>query len=164
MDDIKRARSLGATFEMSPYIWFPNPIIPDIVAAVGEQRMQRWIPIKDAIDAGVLVVPGSDWPVVPSFNPWVAMETLVTRKQPGGQGKMLGAAERISLEQAVEMFTVNAAKQFGHRDRVGTIEPGMVADIIVLDRNPFDIPITEVHQTTVTMTLIGGEMVFEKGE
>lgn len=158
-EDIARARGIAATFEMSPYIWFPNPIIPDIRNAVGAKRMERWIPVKDALDAGALVVPGSDWPVVPSFNPWAAIETLVTRQVPGGGGETLGASQRISLQQAVDMFTVNAARQLGHRDRLGTLESGMLADLVVLDRNPFRVPITEVHQTQVTMVFIAGEVV-----
>ena len=63
MTDIQRARSIGAVFEFSPYIWFESPIIADIRKAVGEERMQRWIPVKDALDAGAFVVPGSDWAV-----------------------------------------------------------------------------------------------------
>ena len=160
MSDIKRARHIAATFEMSPYIWYPNPIIPDIVKAVGAERMERWIPIKDALDAGALVVPGSDWAVVPSVNPWIAIETLVTRQQPGGGGQVLGAAERITLEQAIDLFTVSSARQMGNRTRTGTIEPGMLADLVVLDRNPFEIPITDVHDTKVKMTLIEGEVVY----
>ena len=79
MEDIRRARSIGAAFEFSPYIWYNSPIIGDIRKAVGEERMKRWIPVKDALDAGALSVPGSDWSVVPSVNPWIAIETLVTR-------------------------------------------------------------------------------------
>jgi hypothetical protein len=70
--------------------------------------MQRWTPVKGAIDSGALVVPGSDWAVVPSVNPWIAIETLVTRLPPGVKaGEPLGAAERITLEQALQLFTVN---------------------------------------------------------
>ena len=159
--DIRRARDIAATFEMSPYIWYPNPIIPDIAKAVGEQRMQRWIPVKDAIDAGALVVAGSDWSVVPSVNPWIAIETLVTRQAPGGEGEPLGESQRITLEQAFELFTVNAVRQLGTRSRLGTIERGMLADLVVVDRNPFEIPITEVHAIEVLMTLIEGEVVYE---
>lgn len=159
MDDIRRARGIGATFEMSPYIWFPNPIIPDIARAVGDERMLRWTPVKDAIDAGALVVPGSDWPVVPQVNPWIGIETLVTRQAPGGIGEPLGAVERITLEQAIELYTVNAAREFGNRHRTGSIATGMLADLIVLDRNPFSIPITEVHQTRVEQVYIEGELV-----
>lgn len=160
MNDIARARALGATFEMSPYIWYPNPIIPDIAKAIGAERMQRWIPVKDAIDSGALVVPGSDWNVVPSVNPWIAIETLVTRQPPGGGGEPLGAAERITLQQAIDLFTVNGARQMGNASRTGRIETGMLADLLVLDRNPFKIPVTDIHNTLVRMTLINGEIVF----
>ena len=158
--DLARARSLGATFEMSPYIWYPNPITPDIIKAVGPERMKRWIPVKEAIDAGALVVPGSDWSVVPSVNPWIAIETLVTRQQPGGGQDELGAAEKITLEQAIDLFTVNAAREMGDRTQVGTLERGMLADLIVLDRNPFQTPITRVHETQVKTTMINGEIVY----
>lgn len=160
MSDIKRARGIQATLEMSPYIWYPNPIIPDIKKAIGPERMKRWIPVKDAIDAGALVVPGSDWSVVPSVNPWIAIETLVTRQKPGGGGEVLGAAERITLKQAIDMFTVNSAREMGDRAEEGTLEPGLWADFIVLDRNPFRIPITQVHATQVRMTVINGEVVY----
>jgi predicted amidohydrolase YtcJ len=160
MNDIARARALGATFEMSPYIWFQNPIIPDIAKAIGPERMQRWIPVRDAVDAGALTVPGSDWSVVPSVNPWIAIETLVTRQPPGGGGEPLGAAERITLQQAFELFTVNSARQMGNANRTGRIESGMLADLLVLDRNPFRIPVTDIHNTQVRMTLINGEIVY----
>ena len=160
MSDIRRAKDIAATFEMSPYIWYPNPIIPDIAKAIGPKRMQRWIPVKDAIDSGALVVPGSDWAVVPSVSPWIAIETLVTRQKPGGGGEVLGAQERITLQQAIDLFTINSAIQMGHRDKAGSIGPGMLADVIVLDRNPFKIPITEVHKTKVKMTVINGEIAY----
>jgi predicted amidohydrolase YtcJ len=159
LDDTVRARALGATFEMSPYIWYPNPIIPDIAKAIGSERMERWTPVKDAIDGGGLVVPGSDWAVVPSVNPWIGIETLVTRQPPGGGGEPLG--DPITLEQAIDLFTVNSARQMGSGERTGRIAPGLLADVLVLDRNPFEIPITEVHQTQVTMAFIEGELVYE---
>jgi hypothetical protein len=161
MEDIRRARELSATFEMSPYIWYPSPIINDIRKAVGEERMLRWIPIKDALDAGALTVPGSDWSVVPSVNPWIAIETLVTRQALGATGEVLGASQRISLEQAIAMFTSASATQMRTRDRTGAIEKGLYADLIVLDRNPFEIPIAQVHDTKVKLTLINGEVVYQ---
>src|SRR6202044_3917251 len=132
MSDIGRARGIEATFEMSPYIWYPNPIIPDIAKAIGPERMKRWIPVKDAIDSGALVVPGSDWPVVPSVNPWIAIETLVTRQKPGGGGEVLGEVEKITLKQAFDLFTVNSARQMGNRNKTGSIEKGLLADVLVL--------------------------------
>ncbi|WP_206663442.1 amidohydrolase [Aurantiacibacter suaedae] len=161
MSDIGRARDMFASFEFSPYIWYPSPIIGDIRRAVGEERMERWIPVKDALDSGALVVPGSDWSVVPSVNPWIAIETLVTRQVPGGGGEMLGAQERITLDQAVDIFTRTSAQQMNFGNATGTIETGKLADIIVLDQNIFDVPITKVHETKVLMTFVGGEMVYK---
>ena len=162
MSDIRRARNIAATFEMSPYIWYPNPIIADIAKAIGPERMKRWTPVKDAIDGGGLVVPGSDWAVVPSVNPWIAIETLVTRQKPGGGGETLGEAEKITLKQAIDLFTVNSARQMGNANKTGRIEPGMLADLIVIDRNPYEIPITEVHKTIVKKAIINGEVVYDR--
>lgn len=162
MDDIRRAHGIAATFEMSPYIWFPNPIIPDIAKAIGPQRMQRWTPVKDAVDAGALVVPGSDWAVVPSVNPWIGIETLVTRQQPGGGGQTLG--DPITLQQAFDLYTKNSARQLGNSSRTGAIAPGMLADVLVLDRNPFEIPVTQIHRTQVQLTIIQGEIVYRAAD
>ncbi|WP_126173793.1 amidohydrolase [Altericroceibacterium xinjiangense] len=161
MEDLQRGARIGAAFEFSPYIWYTSPIIADIRKAVGEERMKRWIPIKDALDAGALVVPGSDWNVVPTVNPWIAIETLVTRQVPGGGGEVLGAQERITLEQAIDVFTRQSARQMNFDHATGTLEQGKLADFIVLDRNIFTIPITDVHNTQVVMTYIDGEKVFD---
>ncbi len=160
-EDIGRARAMQATFEVSPYLWGPTPINDDITAAVGEPVIKRVWPVREMIDSGALVVPGSDWSVVPSVNPWIGIETLVTREKPGGSSQTFGKAEAITLSEAFELFTVNAAKQEGASSRVGRIEAGMLADVIVVDRNPFEVPIAQVHETTVKMTFIGGEKVFD---
>jgi predicted amidohydrolase YtcJ/glyoxylase-like metal-dependent hydrolase (beta-lactamase superfamily II) len=160
-DDIARARAIGATFEVSPYLWGPSPINDDITAAVGGEIIKRVWPVREMIESGALVVPGSDWSVVPSVNPWIGIETLVTREKPGGSDQTFGKAEAISLDQAVDLFTVNAARQEGAGDRIGRLETGMLADLIVVDRNPFDVPIRDVHATKVKMTFINGELVYD---
>ena len=123
--------------------------------------MKRWTPVKDAIESGALVVAGSDWNVVPSVDPWIAIETLVTRQKPGGGGEALGEAEKITLQQALDLFTVNGARQMGNRSKTGSIDKGQFADLLVLDRNPFKIPVTQIHETKVRMTLINGEIVYD---
>jgi predicted amidohydrolase YtcJ len=163
LSDIPRGKAAAATFEMSPYIWYPNPIIPDVAKAIGPERMKRWIPVKDVIDGGVLTVAGSDWPVVPEVNPWIGIETLVTRQKLGGGGEELGAVEKISMKQAIDLFTVNSARQMGNADKTGRIERGMLADLVVVDRNPLKVPATEVHQTQVKMTIVNGEVVYRSG-
>lgn len=160
--DIPRVREVDMAWEFSPYIWYPTPMAAvDILAAVGAERMKRWVPIKDALDTGALVVAGSDWSVVPSVNPWLAMETMVTRQLPGGSKETLGLQESVTLDEAFRILSVNGARLMGHRDTVGSIEIGMRADVIVTETNPFDIPITSVHATKVRMTFIDGEKVFD---
>ena len=162
LEDIPRVREVEMAWEFSPYIWYPTPMAAiDILAAVGEQRMQRWLPIREAIDTGALVVAGSDWPVVPSVNPWLALETMVTRQTPGGSEETLGLKESVTLEEAFRLFSENGARLMGHRDKVGSIEVGMRADIIVTETNPFEVPITDVHATKVRLTFIDGENVFD---
>lgn len=118
--------------------------------------------MREMIEAGALVVPGSDWAVVPSVNPWIAVEALVTREAPGGGGeKHFGKEQAISLDQAIRLFTVNSAKHLGMSDKVGRIEPGLLADLIVLDRDPYNIPVTELHQVGVEKTMISGTVVYQ---
>ncbi|MFD2501177.1 amidohydrolase family protein [Rhizorhabdus histidinilytica] len=80
--DLARAKAIRATLEFSPYLWFPSPINDDIIKAIGEERIKRVWPVREGIDSGALVIAGSDWSVVPSANPWIGIETLVTRRAP----------------------------------------------------------------------------------
>ncbi len=160
-EDIARARGIGATFEVSPYLWGPTPINDSITAAVGPQIIKRVWPVREMLDSGALVVPGSDWSVVPSVNPWPAIETLVTREKPGGSAESFGKAEAVSLREALDMFTVNSAREEGTASTLGRLEPGMFADIIVVDQDPRSVPIRQVHATKVKMTFIAGEKVFD---
>jgi hypothetical protein len=160
-EDLSRAQALNATFELSPYLWSPSPINDDITKAIGPERIERVWPFREAIDSGALVVAGSDWAVVPSVNPWIAIEALVTREEAGGSDRSFGKPQAIGLNEAIDLFTVNSAKHMGTEKQLGRIEPGMLADFIVVDRNPFEVPATELHRTEVLMTFIDGEKVFD---
>lgn len=158
--DIARAASIGATLEVSPYLWQPAPICSDIAAAVGPEVIKRVWPVREMLDAGALVVAGSDWSVVPSVNPWVGIETLVTRQEPGGSAETFGEDEAVTVEEAMRIFTSNAARQEGASDRIGRIEAGLLADLIVVDQNPFTVPAQRIHATEVHFTIIEGEIVY----
>jgi predicted amidohydrolase YtcJ len=160
-EDIARARSIEATFEVSPYLWGPTPINDSITAAVGKELIKRVWPVREMIDSGALVVPGSDWSVVPSVNPWVGIETLVTREVPGGSSNSFGKAEAISVSEAMELFTANAARQERTANQLGRLEKGMLADMIVVDQDPYSVAPTRLHDTHVRMTFINGEKVYD---
>ena len=160
--DLKRGRQLGVTFEFSAYLYYLNGVTRTYLKAIGPERFTRYKPVREAIDDGAIALEGSDWPVSPTPNPWIAIETLVTRKKPGGgEDPPLAPKEAITLKEAIDIYTVNAAKQFGHSDSVGSIRPGLFADLIVVDRNPFKVPITSVHDTKVETAIINGEVVYQ---
>jgi len=161
--DILRARKIAATFEVSPYLWAPSPINDSITAAIGDDRMDRIWPVREMLEAGALVVPGSDWSVVPSVNPWIGIETLITRETPGdGSGKSFGKGEAITLDQAIAMYTINSARHVGTAHKLGRIEEGMLADVIVVDQDPYEVPLRDLHKTNVMMTIINGEIVYTR--
>lgn len=154
--DMQRSRAVGAILEFSPYVWFPQPVMDEIIRGVGPERIARAWPVREAMKLGILSVAGSDWPVVPNPNPWLAIETAVTRQAPGGSKETLAPAEAISLGQAIDMFTINAAKAIGVDSTRGSIAPGKAADFIVLDRDIFSIPATEIHAIKVLHVLTNG--------
>ena len=161
-EDIPRAARLNVAWDFSPYIWYPTPMASvDIKRVVGEKLMERWVPIRDAIRSGALVTAGSDWSIVPSVNPWLAIETMVTREKPGGSKETLGFGQSVSRYEAFRIMTENGAALMGHRNEVGTIEVGMKADLLVTEKNLMTVPIYEVHKTKVLETYINGERVYD---
>lgn len=161
--DLARGRELGVSFEFSAYLYYLNGVTRTYMKAVGPKRFERYKPVRDTIDLGANAIEGSDWPVSPTPNPWIAIETLVTRMRPGGGGNdpPLAPGQAISVKEAIDLYTVNAARQFGHADSVGSIKPGMLADLIVIDRNPFTVPVNTLHETQVEMVMINGEIVHQ---
>lgn len=163
-EDMPRGTAINAAFEISPYLFSPSPIVNDLIAAVGQERADRAWPVRSLLDAGALVVAGSDWSVVPSVNPWVAMETLVTREVPGGSQASFAKAEAINAAEALDLFTKNAATHSQVADQLGRIAPGLLADFVVVDRNPLTSPVNELHATQVLMTFLNGNKTFDAGQ
>lgn len=159
--DMASAAPLDFAWEFSPYFWWPSPnILKDMQDSVGPERMDHLWPVREALDSGALAVVGSDWPVVPAVNPWLAFETLVSRQVPGATGMVLSPSERITREEALAMLTRNGAALMNRLDRGGTIEVGKAADLIIVDRNPLTAPLGTIHDTKVLQTYIEGELVF----
>jgi hypothetical protein len=106
----------------------------------------------------------SDWDVS-SLNPLDAIETAVTRKNPfTDEGPQLGSGENVDLQTALEMYTRNAAFVMRLDALTGSIEVGKRADLIVLDRDLFKIPIREVNEARVLQTLVDGIEVYRNAD
>jgi predicted amidohydrolase YtcJ len=159
-DDIARFAELNVAAEMCPILWHPVPGLT-WEAWLGPDR-KLW-PIKSLVEAGALVTYGSDWSVVPTPNPWPGIEAMVTRADPSGAMEgSLWPEQAIDLQTAVRIFTLNSAIANRAGDRSGSLEVGKDADFIVLDRNIFKVPITEVGDTQVLMSVVGGRMTVNK--
>jgi predicted amidohydrolase YtcJ len=121
-------------------------------------------PIASVKRAGGRIVGGSDWNVS-SANPMEAIEVAIRRQNAGEEsGPTLNKAERVSLATMIDAYTINAAWLMHHENRTGSIESGKKADIVILDRNLFEIPVTEISDTQVLMTLLDGEIIFQAGD
>ena len=158
-DDVPRFAELNVAAEMSPILWYPVPGL-DWEVWFGPDR-EIW-PIKDLVESGALVIYGSDWPVVPTANPWPGIESMVTRADPTGvSDSTLWPEQAVDLVTAIRIFTLNGAIANKAGDRSGSLEVGKDADFIVLDRNVFEVPITDVGETEVLMSVVGGSDVIK---
>jgi predicted amidohydrolase YtcJ len=159
--DLPRFGALDATANFQPLWAYPDDYIVDLtIPFIGEQRAKWLYPIRSVIDAGGRVAFGSDWSVS-TANPFMEMETAVTRMDAlSNEGGALLPEQRISIAQAIEAFTIDAA-YVNHQDhRTGSVEVGKLADLAVLDQNLLEIEPSAISETKVLLTLFGGKVVY----
>lgn len=162
--DIPRFAELNVAANFQCMWCYPDIYIDYAVDIVGEKRVQQFYPVASIHKTGALVVGGSDW-TVSSLNPLDAIETAVRRQDPFEDiGPVLGVNEEIDLTAALDMYTRNAAYVMRLEDKTGSIEVGKRADLIVLDRNLFDIPVTEINAARVLLTMMDGKIVHTAAE
>ncbi|MFK7802663.1 MAG: amidohydrolase [Anaerolineae bacterium] len=163
--DLPRFAQLGAVADLCPRLWHPSLNKERaLIKAVSSEQIERSWPIGSYNRSGVQMIGGTDWPaMMPTANNWPSIQTLITREDPTGQvaGK-LGENEEIDLATAIEIFTINGARAARHADVCGSIEVGKMADMIVLDRNLFEIPADQIGGTQVLKTIFNGEVVYTK--
>jgi predicted amidohydrolase YtcJ len=158
--DVPRFRRLGATANMQP-LWAAHEpqmdelTIPFLVPALAE----RQYPFGDLLRSGATLAAGSDWPVS-SPNPIEGIHVAVNRAVPGADdGRVFLPAQRLDLGTALAAYTAGTA-YVNHRDDSGSVRTGNVADLVVLDRDPFDGPPAEIAATKVAMTFVAGKVVY----
>ncbi len=96
------------------------------------------------------------------LNPLHAIEAAITRQDPyTNAGPVLNEQERVDLVTMIEAYTINGAYQMGLEDQQGSIEIGKRADLVVLDRNLFELKPSQINEATVTMTIFDGRAVYE---
>ena len=127
---------------------------------MGEERSKYIYPINSLNKRGTTLAFGSDW-YVTSANPLLAIEVAITRQAPNGLGaEPLLPEEAIDLATAIKAATLGAAYGNFLDQETGSIEVGKLADLIVIDKNLFDIPARDISEASVMLTLFEGESVF----
>ncbi|WP_308191056.1 amidohydrolase family protein [Pseudonocardia terrae] len=130
-------------------LWFPGVIFEAICACIPRERAEKLHPNRNLLDAGVLLAGGSDWPVMPSPNPWYGIQGLVSRADPTGAFPgTLWPEQGITLAEALHAYTLGAARAMGTDDVAGSLEVGKSADFVVLDRDPFAVPVNRLAGTS----------------
>ena len=164
-EGLRRMRRLGVIGSFYPHhswYWADR----HISTFIGEERASRMNPMKSAMRAGVVTVAHSDAPIAaigdpvfgaePLFGIWCAVNRT-TRA-----GKVIGPEERITPMEGIRAFTINAAYASFEERLKGSIEPGKLADLVVLDRDPCAVDPWEIRDVQVLRTIIGGRTVFAR--
>ncbi len=126
----------------------------------GDERAAYAIPIRKAIDAGVLVGGGTDGPVVP-VDPFLAMWWMTTRQVLNGYA--LGPEQAITAREALQLYTINNARIQGVEKDRGSIEVGKLADLAVLSQDVLAVAPDRLRETRALMTIVGGRIVYRNG-
>jgi len=131
---------------------------------IGHERAKTSYAWRTFLDHGVRLAFGSDWTVAP-LNPLLGLYAAVTRatldgKNPGGWFP----EQKITLAEAIEAYTMGSAyAEFGEKEK-GSLTPGKLADVVVLDADLFAIPPEKIKDATVRATIVGGKIVYQAGE
>jgi len=168
-DDYPRFKALNATYDTSGQWMALDPYFGGITPKrIGAERMKRLFPVKPILDAGGNVSLGSDFPAaayVSDYKPLNAITVAVTRQMLDKPDMpVLGGKDmRLTVAQAIRANTYAAAYGTAVEDKVGSIEVGKLADLIVLEKNLFDIDPHDIHKVKVQMTMMDGVIRHQDG-
>jgi predicted amidohydrolase YtcJ len=154
VDRIKKLGILPTIF--GPYVYYHGD---KLIPAFGKERLERMFAARSFLDAGVKIAAHSDHPCAP-YPPLMAIHGLVNRKTKAGLP--IGSSQKISVIEALKLYTVNSAYQQLDEDRLGSLEEGKLADMVVLGEDILTVPTETIKDIPVEMTIIDGRVVHER--
>jgi predicted amidohydrolase YtcJ len=154
-DLVRRMKALDAVPSLfTTYAYYNS----DKFTFYGEDVMKRCMAFRTLIDAGIQVAAGSDFSPGP-FDPRMAIQGMVTRT--GWDGKTWGANQKISLDEALRVNTLNGAYNSHEEGSKGSITSGKLADYVVLGEDFYSIPVDKIKDVKIVRTVVGGKTVYE---
>lgn len=136
---------------------FLDELGKNFIKYLDNNYLDHCYPVKSVLEHGILTALSSDAPVVKNFNPFKGATAAVSRKN--NEGELIAAHESITVTQALKAYTKSAADISGEK-RYGTLEPGKLADLILLDKNPLTVPTDEINSIKVLKTFVDGKEVW----
>ncbi|MBC2902381.1 amidohydrolase [Streptomyces cupreus] len=163
-DDVPRFARLGATANIQPLWAAHEPQMDELtIPFLGPERAAWQYPFGALLRSGATLAAGSDWPVS-SPDPLEGIHVAVNRVAPDtGGAPVFLPAERLTLTEALTAYTAGSA-YVNHLDDTGRVREGALADLVVLDRDPFAAPPEVIAKTRVALTYVGGARVYAAQE
>ncbi|OCA89118.1 amidohydrolase [Pseudobacillus wudalianchiensis] len=160
-DDVSRFASLGVIASMQPdHMALSERGV--YTERIGKEREKDVFIINTLQKSGAQLALGTDFPI-DSLNPMLQIYRAVSRIDSGGKD-VWSPDERITVSEALRAYTYGSAFGTFRDHELGTLEAGKLADIAVLDRNIFDVPVEEILDTKVEMTISDGKIIYSKQE
>lgn len=166
-DDVPRFAETGVVAQVEAGWGALDPHVDTISRKrLGDERIDRYLGINELWDAGATVAFSSDWPAagyLSNIEPLVTIQVAVTRQilENPTTPPLGGKAGKVSLERALKAHTLNAAYGMGMDAEIGSLEVGKLADLVVLEKNLFDVPPNEISKVKVLYTVMDGKLVYE---
>ncbi len=158
-DQMERARGLDVRVDaQTSFLWDKAAVVKRYL---GEQTANRAFPMRTMIDVMGLdsVAQGTDYPIN-LLSPFVNMYVMVTRRDKNGD--VYGAGERVTREEAIRLYTSAAARYSFSENKTGSIEPGKLADMVVLSADILSVPDEALKDIVAIRTIVGGKTVLER--
>jgi predicted amidohydrolase YtcJ len=163
--DLPRFRGLGVVANFEPYWANGDEYLTKLAEpALGPSR-SRWLyPIGSVVRTGAVVSGGSDWSVS-SLSPLDGIQVAITRREPSASKETTAwlPEELVDLSAAIAMYTIDAAYQNHQEQETGSIEVGKLADLVILEKNLFEVAARDIHAVRVMRTILEGVTVFDRG-
>ena len=155
-DHFKRMNNLGLVVSAQDHLYVAGP---SLVKMWGPKRAAWVTPVRAYLDHGLMVSAGTDSPVVPYPPLWVFYHFVTRDTISGG---VLGRDQQITRQEALRLETVNNAFTTFEEKVKGSIEPGKLADLVVLEDDIMTVPAKRIESMNVLMTVVGGKIVYQR--
>jgi len=159
-ESLERIKKLGVVISTQPlFIYYSGD---SWLRMFGEERLQTGIPVKTAVDMGIPVAFGSDYPCSPDTRPQLTLWSAITRKTLDGE--TVGPKESVDIKQALRLHTMGSAYAAHEDDVKGSIEVGKDADLVVWSDDMYLVPTDKIRDLRAELTIVRGQVIHKSSE